>query len=187
VIASALSFQVKGPVGIEVLGRADGAELEHGLRSGEGPAGSGSVHAVFDDVPAGSLDDARCDGEPLAQRVLVAEQASPGAVREVIAGLVDRGVGSSVERLVACFPPADGLGEVAAAATAEEREQAILDPLFGPAVAFAEESSRGIPNVFDDMNDVGEDRDLRARESESRSIGRPICRWVPIWGSTGSC
>src|SRR5262249_48109664 len=50
--------KVVAPVLLEVMVADDGAHLEDGLGAVETPAGAGDVHAVLDQVPTGTLDDA---------------------------------------------------------------------------------------------------------------------------------
>jgi hypothetical protein len=52
VVAAAFSFEVVSPVLFEVAVAVEGAEFEDGFGAGESPAGSGEVHAVFDEVEA---------------------------------------------------------------------------------------------------------------------------------------
>jgi hypothetical protein len=53
--------EVVVPVGVVVTVGDQGPEGENCLGSVKAPAGSGDVHSVFDDVAAGSFDDAGGD------------------------------------------------------------------------------------------------------------------------------
>ena len=64
---------VKGPVLVEVAAGAEGPETEDSFGAGQGPAGAGDVHAVLDEVAAGTLDDAGGDGEAGGEVFVVAE------------------------------------------------------------------------------------------------------------------
>src|SRR5688572_28959035 len=59
--ASVLALAVEGPVGVPVVGEADGAEVEDGVGADGGPAHPGLLHAVLDEVAAGALDHAGAD------------------------------------------------------------------------------------------------------------------------------
>ena len=59
--------EVVVPVVVEVAVDADCSELEDGFGSVESPAGAGDVHAVFDEVAAGALDDAGGDGPAVGE------------------------------------------------------------------------------------------------------------------------
>src|SRR5262245_8913852 len=128
-IASPVAFEMELPVGIEVPRGTDSAKAQDGLSAGERPASACAIHAVLDQVAARALDDAGGDWQPVAEGLLVAHQPRSRAVGEVAAGLLDRGKGGLIE-LLACGPPADGAGDVAAAAPGEKREEPIADPAF---------------------------------------------------------
>ena len=87
-----LLLQVEGPVGIEVAVGGEGAEFEYGFGSGEGPAGTGDVQAIFDQVAAGAFDDAGGDrsacpqGGGVVQVGLVGGQISGAGVGSVAFG-----------------------------------------------------------------------------------------------------
>jgi hypothetical protein len=53
---------------------ADGAEFEHGIGARDAPAGSGDVQVVFDQVAAGTFDDAGGD-QPIDSIVRGAHRA----------------------------------------------------------------------------------------------------------------
>src|SRR5260370_19905354 len=71
--AFVLAAEVVAPVGVEVAGGDDGAELQDGLGTFESPSRARYVHSVLDDVPAGPLDDPGGDGPALPERGGVAE------------------------------------------------------------------------------------------------------------------
>ena len=60
-VALVFALEVPGVVGFEVAVADEGAEFEDGFGAGQGPAGSGDVEAVFDQVAAGAFDDAGGD------------------------------------------------------------------------------------------------------------------------------
>lgn len=68
-----VSLFVEGPVFVEVATGTQRPEPEDGLGTGEGPACTGDVHAVLDEVAAGALDDASGDGEAGGQILVILE------------------------------------------------------------------------------------------------------------------
>ena len=66
--ASAFLFEVVAPVGVEVAVGDHRTEFEDGFGSGQAPSGAGDVHAVFDQVAAGSFDDPGGDRPARGQR-----------------------------------------------------------------------------------------------------------------------
>src|SRR5690349_25179268 len=84
VVALAFLADVPVPVGAGVAAGVDGAEPEHGLGSGQAPAGAGDAHPVGDQVAAGALDDAGGDRPAFGQ--------GPRVVHEGLLGVqvVDR-------------------------------------------------------------------------------------------------
>src|ERR1043165_3591015 len=77
-----LLLSVEGPVGVPVVGQADGAEIEDGVGAVLGPAHAGLLHAVLDEVAAGALDHAGAD-RPAPREVLVVVHV--GGVAPVVA------------------------------------------------------------------------------------------------------
>ena len=63
-------LKMKRPVGVEVAGRSKRSQAQDGLGSGEGPACARAIHSILDEVAARAFDDARRDGEPVAERLL---------------------------------------------------------------------------------------------------------------------
>jgi len=61
VVALVFALAVPGEVGFEVTVADQGTEFEDGFGAGQGPAGSGDIQAVLDQVAAGAFDDAVCD------------------------------------------------------------------------------------------------------------------------------
>jgi hypothetical protein len=59
--ASLFLWEEVAPVLLEVAVGAQGSELEDGFATFESPAAAGDVHADFDEVAAGALDDASGD------------------------------------------------------------------------------------------------------------------------------
>src|ERR1700729_1950504 len=152
--------KVKLPVFIEVTGGAKRPQAKDCLGAGQGPSGSRAVHAVFHKVAARALDHAGGDGEPIAEGGLVMHQSRARAVRQVFAGDVDGLAGLVVQVLRARLPPANRAGDVSAASSAEKREKAIADPALRLRVARAEQRTRSVPDVFEDVHHVDEDRRL---------------------------
>src|SRR3990172_7230519 len=86
-----------------------------------------------------------------------------GAVREVAACLLDRLAASLVELCLAALgPPADGSGDVAAAATRQQSEQAVADPGLGLRRAATEERPSSEPQVLEHVHHIEDERDLDA-------------------------
>lgn len=53
---------MEAPIVGEFVVADDRAQLQDGLCASEAPAGAGDVHAVLDEVTAGALNYAGCDG-----------------------------------------------------------------------------------------------------------------------------
>ena len=64
---------VKLPVFLEVFARAQRAQTQDCFRSAEAPSSSGQPHPVLHQVPAGSFDDARADGETRGKVLVVGQ------------------------------------------------------------------------------------------------------------------
>lgn len=63
--------EVEAPIVGEVAVADDGAELEDGFGALQSPPGAGGVHAVLDEVSAGTLDDTGGDGPAATERRVV--------------------------------------------------------------------------------------------------------------------
>jgi hypothetical protein len=81
--------EVVGPVLVEVSVGDDRAEFEDCFGAGQAPAGAGDVHAVFDEVAAGALDDAGRDRPAGRQRGRVVQVGR--LVGQVLGGGVGAG------------------------------------------------------------------------------------------------
>src|SRR5262245_43377143 len=77
--AVVLGLSMEGPVGAPVVGEADGAEVEDGVGAGGGPAHTGLLHAVLDEVAAGALNDAGADGPAACEVQVVAHERGVAA------------------------------------------------------------------------------------------------------------
>ena len=91
--------EVVALVVVEVAVGFEGAQFQDRFGAGESPAGAGDVHPVFDEVSAGSLDDAGGDRPPILQGGGVVEvgcfvgQVGGGVISRFAVGLVEAGVG----------------------------------------------------------------------------------------------
>src|SRR5271170_3830348 len=162
-VAHVFLREVKRPVGVEVAGGTHGAESEHGLGAGEGPASPRPIHSVLHEVAARALDDACGDREPVAKGLLVVHEACARAIGEVVARDVDRLGGLLTRLLLTGCPPTDRARYVTSAAPAQEGEQAVAHPAFGLLVALSKQGASGVPDVFQDMHEVDQDGHLDAR------------------------
>ena len=74
VFVDALVFlgEVESPVGVEVAVGDQGPKFQHGFGAFQGPAGTGDVETVFDQVAAGAFDDAGGDRPAVRQGGVVA-------------------------------------------------------------------------------------------------------------------
>ena len=117
--------------------------------------GTAENHSVLDDVPAGALDDPGGDGPALGEGggvvqvvLLVAEVAGAFVGAGPFSGRVPVGGGAAADpgRDLGCFPAQDraGLGG---------------DPFFGGGLALVEEGPGGLPQVFEHVDEVDDDRD----------------------------
>src|SRR5882672_10648765 len=73
--APVLLGEVEGPVGVEAAVGDQCPEFQHGLGTGQRPAGPGDVEAVFQVAP-GSFDDAGGDGPADGQCGVIAQPGS---------------------------------------------------------------------------------------------------------------
>src|SRR5688572_630399 len=154
---------VKGPVLVEVAAGTDSPKAEDGLGAGQAPAGAGDVHAVLDEVAAGTFDDAGGDGEAGGEVFVVAEVFL--VVQQVVGAAVDglalRGRQTTLGR--AATHAGGDIGDAAA----QEAVQALVHPVFGRVLALAEEGVRGAPEVLDDVDDVDDHDDFDARLADA--------------------
>src|ERR1022692_1389863 len=151
-------LEVPGPVGVEVAVAVDGAELEDGLGAVETPSGSRYVHPVFDNVAAGAFDDPGRDGPAGGER---------GGVVKV--RLLSGEIGCALVGALAFFRRVTVGGGAAPDARGDLRALVfqdlgglVGDPFLGGRVAGLEETPGGAPQVFQDVNEVNQDRDLGA-------------------------
>src|SRR6266487_1986974 len=147
--------EVVAPVFVEVAVGGDGAEFEDGFGAVQAPAGAGDVHAVFDEVAAGALDDAGGDGPAAAERGGVVEvgvfagQVGGAGVGGGAAGAAEAGGGGLA---------ADGGGYVGGVA-GQDGQRVAADPGFGGGVAAVMEGPGRAPQVFDHVHEVDDDGD----------------------------
>src|ERR1035437_4759040 len=153
--ALVLWASVVAPVGVEVAVGDQGAELEYGLGAFEAPPRARYVHSVLYQIPAGALDYAGGDGPAPGQRggvvqvVLLVLQVAGAFV-----GARALGAGVAVGGGAAADPGRD-LGGVAV------QDLAGLggDPFLGGGLALVEKRPGGLPAVFQDVDEVDDDRD----------------------------
>src|SRR5271165_868761 len=156
--ALVLLAEVEAPVVLEVACGDDGAELEDGLGAFESPSCAGYVHSVLYEVPAGTLDDPGGDGPAFLQRGGVAEVVL--LVLQVAGAFVGAGAlgaGVSVGGGAAADPGRD-LGRVPV------QDLACLggDPFLGGGFSLVKEGPGGLPQVFQHVDEVDDDRDRDA-------------------------
>src|SRR5271166_7138456 len=156
--ALVLLAEVEAPVVLEVACGDDGAELEDGLGAFESPSCAGYVHSVLYEVPAGTLDDPGGDGPAFLQRGGVAEVVL--LVLQVAGAFVSAGAlgaGVSVGGGAAADPGRD-LGRVPV------QDLACLggDPFLGGGFSLVKEGPGGLPQVFQHVDEVDDDRDRDA-------------------------
>ena len=156
--ALVLLAEVEAPVGVEVAAGDDGAELEDGLGAFEAPSRACDVHSVLDDVPAGTLDDPGGDGPAFLQRggvvqvaVLVVQVAGAFVGAGALGGRVAVGGGAAAD-------PGRDLGGV----PVQDLAGLVSDPFLGGGLALIEEGPGGLPQVFQDVDEVDDDRDRDA-------------------------
>lgn len=147
--------QVVGPVFVEVAAGDEGAQAQGGFGSLQSPAGAGDVHAVLDQVAAGSLDHAGGD--------------RPACLEGLVVGQVGLLAGEVLGRFVGSLAFGAGVAEADGAAADSGRDLARLpledlgelagDPGFGIAVALVEERPGGISDVLGDVDEVDHDGD----------------------------
>src|SRR5680860_670373 len=108
-----------------------------------------ALESVFDEVPAGALDDAGCDRPALFQGGRVVQQR-----------LLVGQVGGAPVCVLACAPVQAGEGGGSAQGAGdpgrvslEDLLGVLADPGFG-GVAFAVEGPGGLPEVFQDVHEV---------------------------------
>ena len=70
---------VEGPIAVEVPAQVDGSELNDGLGHRFGPAHSGTLHSILDEVLASVFDRPAGDG-PAVGKIFVITHASTIAV-----------------------------------------------------------------------------------------------------------
>src|ERR1019366_3605019 len=87
VVPNGFPLLMEAPVVVPVAVRVQRAQLEDRLGAGEAPARAGDAAPVLNEVPAGSLDDAGCDGQARSEILRVSH---PGGVAgEVSDAVVD--------------------------------------------------------------------------------------------------
>src|SRR3954452_13810415 len=140
-----LLLAAEGPVGVPVVGEADGAEIEDGVWAGLGPAHAGLLHTILDKVTAGALDDAGADGPATGEVLVVAHE---WGVAPVVA---DGGGDGLAPGPRACRVSRCGRerGDDRFDLPPQERQQVAADPGGALGVALAEQGVAGRPEVFD--------------------------------------
>src|SRR5215471_6666140 len=146
--------EVIAPILFEVAVADDRAHLEDGLGAVEAPSGAGDVHAVLDQVPAGTLDDAGGDWPPALESGGVVE-VRPLA-NQVDGALVDGRPGGPVETLPSGLAP-DGGGDAGGLAL-QDSPRPVSNPAFGVGVALVVEAPGRLPQVLQHMDEVDHDR-----------------------------
>src|ERR1700761_5827859 len=154
VVAVVFAVEVVGPVLVEFAVGQEGAELEDGFGCGGGPAGSGDVHAVLDQVAAGAFDDAGGDGPSVGEGGGVVEAG--GFDVEVAGGFFGGGALGLGQAGGGGGPGADGGGGPGGAA-GQDGGGVAADPGAGVGAGFGAERPGGGPQVFQDVDEVGDD------------------------------
>src|SRR5438094_933064 len=128
-------------------------EFEDGLGAVQAPAGAGDVHAVFDQVAAGTFDDAGGDRPARGQRARVVE------VLLLVVQVVGGGVG--VAALLGSQATAGGFaadrGGDQAGVAGQDLQCFVSDPFLRVWVAFGVEAPGGFPHVLQDVDEVDDD------------------------------
>ncbi len=70
-----LAGLMEDPVFVKVMAGAQGAKPQYGLGAGQAPAGAGHIHAVLYQVPTGTFDNSRGDGQALGKVAIIPEIA----------------------------------------------------------------------------------------------------------------
>src|SRR5262249_32843336 len=151
VVALVFLGDVPVPVGAGVAAGGDGAQPEHGLGSGQAPAGAGDAHPVLHQVAAGALDDAGGDRPALGQGARVVHEGLLGL--QVVQGLAgDLGVLAARLGRVVCGEPGDPGDDVAGPAV-QDVQPLGGDPVFHGRVAGGVEAAGGLPQVFQHVDE----------------------------------
>src|ERR1700733_7087211 len=151
VVALVFAVAVVDPVFVEVAVGLEGAEFEDGFGCFGAPAGAGDVHAVFDQGAAGAFDDAGGDGPAVGQGCGVVQ---PGGLGVEVAGGLFRGL--AVGRGEAGGVGAQRGGHVGGVAV-QDGGGAVPDPGAGTGAGFGEEGPGGVPEVFQDVDQVDDE------------------------------
>src|SRR3984885_8457987 len=147
VVALVFAVAVVGPVVVEVAVGVEGAEFEDGFGGGDSPAGAGDVHAVFDQVAAGAFDDAGGDGPAVGQGGGVVQ---PGGLGFQVAGGLFGGGAFGLGQ-------GGGVGAQGGGGAVQDGGGAVADPGAGAGAGFGEEGPGGVPEVFQDVDEVADD------------------------------
>ena len=150
-----LAAEVEAPVVVEVAGGDEGAELQDGLGAFEAPSCACYVHSVLDDVPAGALDDPGGDGPALRERGGVVQVVL--LVLQVAGALV--GAGALGGRVAVGGGAAADPGRDLAGLAVQDLAGLVSDPFLGGGLALVEEGPGGLPQVFEHVDEVDDDRD----------------------------
>jgi hypothetical protein len=146
--------EVVAPAGVEVAAGDEGAEREDGLSAFQPPSCARYVHSVVDDVPARAFDDPGGDGPAFLQR--------PGVVQVVllvvqVAGAFV-GAGSPGGRVAVGGGAAADAGCDLAGVAAQDLAGLVSDPFPGCRLPLVVEGPGGLPQVFEHVDEVGDDR-----------------------------
>src|SRR5262249_5579340 len=144
--------EVVAPVLLEVVVADDGAHLEDGLGAVEAPAGAGDVHAVLDQMPAGTLDDTGGNRPSTLQGSGIVE-VRPLA-DQVAGALVDGRLDRPIEAFPSGLAP-NGAGDAGGLAL---QDCSGSDPAFGVGVALVVEAPGRLPQVLQHVDVVDHDR-----------------------------
>jgi len=156
VVTFILLHFMEEPILIKILTGAQCAQAQHGFSTSQTPAGAGHLHAVFDQMSTGALDDSSRNGKALRKIAIIAQ----------IGRVVDQVAGASIYG----FALFGGKRSQSRAATYSSGHEAGLspqdfkEPMLNPAFQFRSrcgvKRSAGIPQVLDDMNDIDDDRQI---------------------------
>src|ERR1035441_8606554 len=147
--------EVVVPVGVEVAAGDEGAEPEDGLGAFQPPSRARYVHSILDDVPARAFDDPGGDGPAFLQR--------PGVVQVVllvvqVAGAF-AGAGSLGGRVAVGGGAGTGPGRDLAGLAVQDLAGLVSDPFLGCRLSLVVEGPGGLPQVFEHVDEVDDDRD----------------------------
>jgi hypothetical protein len=145
-----LAGLMEGPVLVEVLAGAQGAQAQYGLSAGQAPAGAGHIHAVLYQVPTGTLDDSRGDGQSLGKVAIIVQ----------VGRMVEQVARANIYRLACLGEKISPCGAATHAAcyqaglSSQDFKEAMPDPVFQLRTGCRVKRPASIPKVLDNADDT---------------------------------